>query len=207
MQDLAALHALIAQTRRHDAWPTLEKCQVLASIIIAQRPALIVEIGVWQGCSLIPQLLALKHLGVGRAIAIDPWSAHASIEGETVEANLQWWGHQATHDQALEIFKVLLARHELTSICQIVRSRSDDVDLDAIGQIDLCHIDGNHTAQAMRDVERYASRISLGGTLVFDDLGWSGDHVKRAYARSLELGFVELYPLGTGCVMQRRRLG
>jgi predicted O-methyltransferase YrrM len=209
MDDLAALHALIAKTRPPDAWPSLEKLQTLASIIVAQRPKIIVEIGVWHGDSLIPQLMALRHVGAGLAIAIDPWSAHASIEGETVPTNLEWWGRQGAHDQALATFEAHLLTHGLRSLCEIIRLRSDDVDLAQFCRrpIGLLHIDGNHTAQAVRDVERFASLIELGGTLVFDDLGWSGDHVKRAYNRSCELGFVELYPLGTGCVMQRRHYG
>jgi hypothetical protein len=67
------------------------------------------------------------------------------------------------------------------------------------------HHDANHGPQVVDDIERWTPSIRVGGVLVFDDLDWAGGHVVRARDRALELGFVELYPLGTGCVMQRVR--
>lgn len=85
---------------------------------------------------------------------------------------------------------------------EIWRSRSDDATPPE--GIDLLHIDGNHTEQALRDVDRYASNVIIGGMLVLDDLDWEGGGVQKAKARAMELGFFELYPLGTGLVLQRR---
>lgn len=47
-------------------WCTLDKAETLAAMIVAARPRLVVEIGVWEGGSLIPMLLALQHNGCGR---------------------------------------------------------------------------------------------------------------------------------------------
>jgi predicted O-methyltransferase YrrM len=203
---ITALFRDVAETREPSAWPSLEKCQVLASLIIGLRPDRVVEIGVWRGCSIIPQLLALRCLGAGQGVAIDPWSADASIAGQTDEANIAWWGQQQAHDEALEVFRSRLIHLELASVCRIIRLRSDDVDLDALGDFSMLHIDGNHADQAVRDVDRYARRLPVGGVLVMDDLGWTDGHVQRAYELAKEIGFVDRYPLGTGCVLTRARV-
>lgn len=200
--DVAALHAMVSTTRPKSAWPTIAKCQALASLVIAHRPAVVVEIGVWTGDSLVPMLLAQKFLGVGEAVAIDPWATDASVAGQA-GANADWWG-KVDHDQALARFQDRLSRLELA--CEVVRKRSDDVD-PAGWQIELLHIDGNHGEQAVRDVERFGTRIPVGGWLVMDDLGWDGGHVTVAHARAIALGFRDRYPLDNGCVMQRLSMG
>jgi predicted O-methyltransferase YrrM len=207
--DLTGLFAVIAATRESGAWTSIEKCQALAAMIVAQRSKHVVEIGVWEGGSLIPQLLALKHLGSGVGVAIDAWSAMASIEGQTDPANVEWWGRQWPHDQAYGKFISRLAQFGLTDICRVLRSRSDDVDVAALvaayGEIDLLHCDSNHGDTVIREVERFGRVVSLGGLLVMDDLGWSGGSVLRARDRAIDLGFVQRYLLGTGCVLQRVR--
>jgi predicted O-methyltransferase YrrM len=207
--DLTSLFAMIAATRESGAWTSIEKCQALAAMIVAQRSKHVVEIGVWEGGSLIPQLLALKHLGSGVGVAIDSWSAIASIDGQVDPANVAWWGSQWPHDQAYGKFTSRLALFGLTDICRVVRSRSDDVDVAALvashGPIDLCHVDGNHGDAAIRDVEHFAPHIAPGGMLVFDDLGWSGGSVEKARDLAIKMGFVQKYLLGTGCVLQRVR--
>jgi hypothetical protein len=83
------------------------------------------------------------------------------------------------------------------------KQRTDEADVPP--SIDLLHHDANHGPQAVADVERWTPAIRVGGIFVLDDLDWAGGHVVRARDRALELGFVELYPIGTGCVMQRIR--
>lgn len=204
MNDLAGTFALIAATRPASAWPDLQKCQTLAALVFALRPSTIVEIGVWTGDSLLPQLLALRELdGEHTAWAIDPWSNEASVEGQE-GANAAWWS-TVNHQTAFEMFMARLRRHDVEKMTRVVRAKSDDVDPVSIGDIGLLHVDGNHAEQAVRDIERFATRVEHGGILVMDDLGWAGGHVALARSRAVELGFVELYPLGTGCVMQRWR--
>lgn len=199
--DLSTLFAMISATRPASAWPPLSKCQGLAALVLAQRPKVVIEIGVWTGDSIVPMLLALKYLGNGKAFAIDPWDATASTEGQT-EIDAAWWG-KAPHDKALDQFQKRLQQLEVDQICGILRKRSDDVDPTIFGPIGLAHVDGNHADQAVRDVTRYAPHIELGGYLVLDDLEWVGGAVRRAREVALGLGFVERYMLGSGPVLQR----
>jgi predicted O-methyltransferase YrrM len=102
-----------------------------------------------------------------------------------------------------------LEKHHITSDrCAVVRQRSDEAAVPS--SIDVLHHDANHGPQVVADIERWVPSIRVGGLLIIDDLDWPGDlypdavrHVRRARDRALELGFVELYLLGTGCVMQR----
>lgn len=168
-------------------------------LVAALRPQLVVEIGVWQGASLLPMLLALRHNGTGRAIAVDPWSAAVSVTNE-VAANVEWWA-RADHDAAFGKFCARCEALGVRSICDVWRKPSDACD--PPNEIGILHVDGSHTEQAVRDVERYAANVRIGGALVLDDCNWSGGGVLRAHERAIELGFVDLYPLGTGVTMQR----
>ena len=193
-------------------WCDLEKAQSLAALVIGLRPRVVVEIGVWMGGSLIPMLLALQALArldeahsrvavPRKAIAIDPWSPDASCAGQ-LPVDAAWWG-AVDHEQAMRAFLERLDRHEVAGLCEVIRRSSSDAPVPA--EIDLLHVDGNHADQAERDVARFAPSVLLGGILVLDDLEWSEGHVRRGRDRAVELGFVELYQLGSGVVLQRRR--
>lgn len=179
-------------------WCSVQKAQALAALVVALRPQRVIEIGVFRGGSMIPMLLALQHLNTGMGVAIDPWAASASVEGQSGD-NAAWWA-KCDHEAVFNSFRDRLARHKLLDLCVIVRRPSDEAP--PMGS-DLLSIDGNHGEQAVRDVERFASRVSLGGILALDDLDWDQGHVRRAHARAKELGFVDMYPLGTGIVMRR----
>ena len=191
-------------------WCDLEKAHVLAAIVLALRPRVVCEIGVWMGGSLVPIALALRTLRdldvqAGRdpvrrrAIAIDPWSREASCLGQE-GADEAWWA-SVDHDVAFAAFRARLEKHDLVEIVDVVRVRSDDAPVpDSVG---LLHIDGNHSEQAIRDVVRFAPRVTSGGILVLDDLSWRGDHVRQARGLAEAMGFRELYPLGTGIVLRR----
>ena len=191
-------------------WCGLEKAHTMAALVIGLRPRVICEIGVWMGGSLIPMTLALRALRdlereAGRdpiarkAIAIDPWAPAASCAGQDPD-NVSWWG-SVDHDAAMRAFLARLDEHQLRDLCEVVRMSSDDAPVP--NSIDILHVDGNHADQARRDVERFAPAVPPGGILVLDDLAWSGDHVRRALDLAVDLGFSELYPLGTGVVMRR----
>jgi Methyltransferase domain len=211
---------ILAEIERHlpegGAWCSLVRAQALASLVLALRPRRIVEIGCWMGGSAIPMLLALRYLHTtiddetklplvpdaeGRLLTIDPWSPDASIRGLD-DVNRKWWGN-VDHDHAYRVFCERLGRHGVGGWCDIERKRSDDVAPFSV--IDLLNVDGNHSEQAIRDVERFAPSVPVGGILALDDVGWSGGHVATAKQTALAMGFAERYRIGTGVIMQRVR--
>lgn len=180
-------------------WCPPEKAEALAAMVVALRPRVSVEIGIYGGSSFIPIALAHKENGNGIALGIDPWSEQASVAGEAPE-HVAWWGKQ-NHEQIYQGFMAAINRLELQPFIKIARQTSDAAVAPAV--IDLLHIDGNHTEQAVRDVAHFATRVRAGGLCVMDDLNWGSGGVKRAETRLLALGFKLLYALGTGAVYQR----
>lgn len=187
-------------------WCTVDKATALAALVIGLRPQVVVELGVWRGGSAIPMAMALRRIGAGRLVAIDSWSAEASISGQE-QAHATWWGETMGddgHEQALAAFLARLEKHDIGSDrCWVVRQRTDEAVVPDV--IDILHHDANHGPQVLLDVERWAPAVRVGGCLVIDDLHWPGGHVKRARDLAVEMGFLELYKIGTGCVMQRVR--
>jgi predicted O-methyltransferase YrrM len=206
-RDLHRLTVEVEEVLSPDAgWCSLEKANSLVAIIVALRPRVVVELGVWMGGSAIPMALALKAVGSGQLVAIDAWSAEMSVAGQELEIHRKWWETvgERGHSHAFEVFLSRLRKHGIRpGRCTVRRQRTNEAVVPPL--IDLLHHDANHGPQVVDDIERWTPAIRVGGMLVLDDLDWAGGHVLRARDRALELGFVELYPLGTGCVMQRVR--
>lgn len=184
-----------------DGWCSVEKGKVLAMLVLATKPAVCVEIGVWGGRSALPVALALRQNGSGKLIAIDSWSPQASVEGYD-KANSDWWKEQ-DHEAIYQKFLNTISRHQVGGFVEVVRSKSDDYALQT--ECQYLHVDGQHTIQALNDVERYATKVSLHGIVVMDDIEWSGGGVAKAVERLKEIGFQELFKLGTGAVFQRTK--
>ena len=181
-------------------WATVEKAITLASAVIALRPEIVLEVGIWGGRSILPMGLACKELGRGKVIGVDPWSAVASIQGQ-VPANAQWWGSQAQHDQVYFDFMEKRGTLGLNDVIAVERMTSDY--FEPPKTINLVHIDGNHGPQAIKDAQKFGPLIPVGGLMILDDLQWEGGNVLKAMDCLRLMGFVELYPLETGVVLQR----
>ena len=193
------------------AWCTVEKALTLASIVVALRPQVIVELGVWRGGSAIPMAIALRHIGAGQLVAVDAWSAEASASGQEGE-HQEWWGKTVGtegHEEAFRAFMARLEKHTITSeLCSVMRKSTDEADVPPA--IDILHHDANHGPQAVKDIDRWAPAIRVGGMLILDDVNWPGGSVQLAKEHAIAMGFVELYevhvkPSGPWSVMQRVR--
>lgn len=181
-------------------WCEIPKALELAAMVVALRPKVVVELGVWGGRSLLPMALACEAVDCGVVFAIDPWSAPASAEGYDA-VNADWWSKQP-HEVVYQNFVAHVHRLGLANRVAIERAKSDDAAVPEV--IDGLHIDGQHSAQAVRDVQRWASHVRLGGITVMDDLEWTVDGVpcvKQAVEQLLALGFIELHRTKTekGC--------
>lgn len=206
--DLKTLFAEVERTLPEGGdWCSLEKAMALVALVVSLRPRVVVELGVWMGGSAIPMAIALRDLGFGKLVAVDAWSADVSTSGQR-GANAQWWGETVGddgHETAFQAFVSRLKRHGIHGgRCVVHRQSTTEATVPEV--IDLLHHDANHGPQVVDDIARWAPAVRVGGFLVLDDLNWEGGHVQRAHDLALELGFVELYRLGTGCVMQRARV-
>ena len=172
-------------------WCSEEKALTLAAIVLAARPKICVEIGVWHGKSLFPVALAAKHIGDCRVIAVDPWSAPASVDGQVNPADVEWWNRPEIHEQAFQSFRNKVTELGLNDTVKIVRQSSDE--FDPPESIGLLSVDGNHGDQAIMDIRRYAPKVARGGYLVADDVEWTGGAVGKAISLLPSMGFMELY--------------
>lgn len=180
-------------------WCSVQKANDLALAVIKLKADVTVEIGVLDGRSLIPMAMAHAEQQHGIVWAIDPWSVAASVEHQNA-ANSEWWGkldHEASHQR----FLGHIATHGLGNYVKVIRQKSDDVEPPEC--VDLLHIDGSHSVQAIRDVERFASRVRVGGYVFADDIHWEGGMVEKAVDKLLTMGFVKIFDRDTGAMFQR----
>ncbi len=184
-------------------WCSMEKAYTLASIVVALKPAVTVEIGIYGGSSLIPILLAHKWSGSGGLVhAIEPWSREEAIRVQTTPADVEWWAAQ-DYKKLREDFMATVRRLDLVDYLRLDINPSRRVNPPP--GIGLLHIDGGHDTTAIQDVVRFAPHVVIGGVAVMDDLQWSGGAVTRAAQRLEQMGFKALYGLGTGAVYQKIR--
>lgn len=180
-------------------WCPLPKALELAATVIALRPRVSLEIGVFGGKSLLPIAMACEAVDCGIIIGIDPWSATASETGYT-GVNAVWWSN-LDHEAIRRGFLANVARLGLQKRVVVQHTTSDEAPCPET--IDLLHIDGQHTAQAVEDVRKYATAVRVGGIVCLDDLEWLNNgiaHVAQAVAELEQRGFNELYrSSGSGC--------
>lgn len=185
-----------------DGWCSLDKAHTLAAAILTMRPNLVVEIGIWAGRSLLPMALAMKQIGKGKIVGLDPWKAEASVQGITGE-DLKWWA-TVDHERVFNDFNNWITQDAVGQFVEIHRCRSDEFDhkkmITEKGLIDICHIDGNHgEAASVYDVTHYAANVRVGGFLYFDDLA----RAKKAAEMLPGMGFQMLYIIDGGGMFQR----
>ena len=179
LRNVSAPQADIVQTMKHTAfwmmdqlrgWCTHDKANVLMDIVLNSKPDVIVEIGVFGGKSLIPMAYVLKALGNGIAYGIDPWEATESVQGLEDPINKSWWA-QVDHFQILHSLTQKIHDFGLEKRIQLIQKTSMDAPL--IQEIDILHIDGNHSEQSSyQDVLKWVPLVKKGGWIIFDDINW-----------------------------------
>jgi predicted O-methyltransferase YrrM len=134
------------------------------------RPETIVEIGVWGGKSLIPMARSLKELKQGKIYGIDPWESSASIEGME-DDDYEWWD-KVDHKNILKGLMYKINQFMLKDQIELIKLTSEEAP--EIQNIDILHIDGNHSEKSsMLDVNKWVPLVRKGGIIILDDLDWS----------------------------------
>ena len=171
-------------------WCSKEKAHKMMLLIIATKPNVCAEIGVFGGRSSYPTLRALEHNKrtegkSGVLHAIDPWSnAEAVRNFNPTEAHANWW-RSVPLGKIHEQFNVSLQTSGLTSYCVIHKQTSSEAFQQLPKAIDILHIDGNHSQESSTsDVETYLPKVKEGGYVWFNDIHWATR--KAAFAILLE---------------------
>jgi predicted O-methyltransferase YrrM len=198
----SAITKLLAKDRepRIEGWCTEEKAFDLAASVLTIRPEVCVEVGVFGGSSLIPIALALRAVGRGQVIGIDPWMPEESVKGMVDQRDIDWWS-KLDHESIYRGFMQAVVAEGVSNQVVVFRQTSDACEPPKV--IDFLHCDGNHGEQAFRDTKRYGSKVRVGGLIFLDDLSWAGGAVGRSAQWLLETGCIKLYDRDTGAMFMR----
>jgi len=122
------------------------------------RPRVLVELGAFHGTSDCGFSQAIAALGLAtQAFAVDMWEGDAHAEALGPESLGELKAH---HDPRHQAFSSLL---QMTF--------NEAVGRFADGEIDLLHIDGYHTSEAVRhDFEAWRAKLSDRGVILFHDV-------------------------------------
>ncbi len=168
-----------------EGWSTPGKNIEFANIILDDKPQVALEIGVFGARTTLSIALAMRAVGHGVCIGIDPWSAGESVK-DMDPVNRDWWG-KLDHERIYQGCLTAVATWGLEKHVNLIRARSDDVTPDY--SIGLLIVDGNHGPQSIRDVARFAPFVPAGGWVYLDDLDWTGGAVRQAEQNLLGMGF------------------
>jgi hypothetical protein len=180
-----------------DGWTTPEKAQVIFDLVMKCKPKVAVEIGVFGGRGTVAIALALKSLGAGKVIGIDPWSAPDSAKAQIDPASEEWWG-KVDHERVYKNFLWHLKRQGVENFVEVRRESSDASTPPP--EIGFLIVDGNHNEEALADAKKFAPKVTLGGYCLLDDLDWVGGYVRQAeeFIKSIGFAFIKLIDGQTG---------
>ncbi|MFG3448724.1 class I SAM-dependent methyltransferase [Stenotrophomonas sp. NPDC047960] len=157
MIDFSFSPAMLMMPRKlpHSAW--LGHIPFASWLLEVQRPELIVELGTHNGASFLALCQAVEAQQLGaRVFAIDTWEGdeHAGFYGNEIYAELR--DYQQRH---------------YAGISEMMRLRFDQaLEYFADGSVDLLHVDGLHTYDAVReDFESWRVKLSPRAVVIFHD--------------------------------------
>ena len=189
-----------------EGWCSHEKAMSFIDLVLEVRPKVCVELGVFGGRSLYPVAAALKLLNQGLLIAVDPWDQLESIKYYDPEKDLdhiRWWS-KLNMDFIYSSYCYLLKFHGLEEYVETLRQTSQEAAMAIDEEIDILHIDGNHSrAVSLFDVQNYLPKVRSGGYIWFTDALWES-RAEAVDFISEECDFVRSIDK-SNCILFRKR--
>lgn len=153
-------------------WCSLEKAFNLIDLVLDTKADLYVEIGVYGGASLFPVASAMKFLGKGLAIGIDPWDKFECIryyDPEKEALDLHWWGN-LNFQYIYSSYLAMIEKNQLEPYIFNLKTTSLDAAQKILDPIDILYIDGNHNEIiTVWDVLNYFPLVRSEGYIILND--------------------------------------
>lgn len=153
-----------------NSWCSAKKAEMIMDLVFAIRPQVCVEIGAFNGSSVLPVAATLRYLNTGFIYAIDGWSNPDGVKHiPASNPNFVWWSH-VNMDNAKNKFTSLINEWNLQSCCSVIHATSE-LAAERVPEIDFLHLDGNFCEEdALRDVEVFLPRVKPGGYILLSNL-------------------------------------
>ena len=156
-------------------WCTKEKALEFVDLVLAVKPDVCVDIGVFGGSSLFPVAAALQFLDHGIVVGIDPWNKEEVVkhlDPVKDQVHISWWS-KLNYEQIYGAYLNMLSQYQLEDYVITLRTTSELASY-TIGDIDILYIDGNHSEQiSNQDVRLYLPKVRTGGYIWLNDALWS----------------------------------
>lgn len=186
-------------------WCSQEKALAMFDLVLETKPEICVEVGVFGGASLFPSALALKLIGKGIMIGVDPWDRFECIRhfDPTYEKeHIQWWG-RVNMDYIYSSYLHCLKARELNPWVKTLRMTSLEA-AELIDSIDILHLDGNFSGDMpLKDVRLYLPKVKSGGYI------WLNDALKPNRADAIEALLESCYIVSAvnnqNCILFKKR--
>ncbi len=157
-----------------EGWCSREKALNFIDLVLEVKPNLCVEIGVFGGASLFPVASALKFLGKGIIVGIDPWERSENVKYyHPIEdhVDFKWWS-TLDFNYIYDSYCMMLRRNGLGDCCVSIKSTSA-LAAAFLDNIDILYIDGNaDEGITIQDVELYLPRVLSGGYIWINNALW-----------------------------------
>lgn len=193
------LQMIVKEIPNIDGWCTPNRAVEFCHFVMEFKCETTVCIGVFGGRDTFALAAGHRHNGTGMTIAIDPWAAPASVEGQGA-ADAKWWG-ELDHEAIFRQFQAKKEELNLQDWIDVRRQKACEVEPPK--EIGLLIVDGNHGPESIVDVERFAPNVVKGGIVYLDDLGWSGGNVGKAAERLVQIGFTKMHDRDGGAFFRR----
>ncbi len=136
-----------------------DSAYLLYALVKSAKPKVVVEIGSARGRSTCFMAMALRENGSGKVFAIDPHTATAWNDTDSID----------TYD----ILKSNVASLGLTSYVEILRKTSGEVADGWNQEIDILFIDGDHSYEGAKgDWDLFSPFVKPFGSVIFHDTLW-----------------------------------
>ena len=188
-----------------EGWCSEEKAEKLIDLVLETKPEICVEIGVFGGRSLFPVAAALKHLGNGLIIGIDPWSEEECLKHfDPIKdaPHIQWWS-KINIDLIYRSYLSMLSAEQLANHVITLKVTAERA-ATLLAPIDILHIDTNHgEISSTKNIELFLPKVRSGGYIwINDSLAYSMQPTIDYLLERCE--FIEVIDNGN-CILCRKK--